>query len=401
MRTLRPTRRDERGQVLALFVISLTVIVLAVGLVIDGGTALLQRRASQNASDFAALAGARVIAERIGGDTTQRHGWQRPGRDHDVDQCQRRHAHHLWRAERSAVRGQQRRGPGLRRQRIHPGLPGQRPVHRLVRGRRDRGLQPQLDAVFPRHHRGRRTGARAPPPPRAAAMRRAVPPARSFPAGIAAAFFNGRTSCSEKDISTDPASPCYPQHLTPGDLNVPGGFGWLKFGCSGYGLGQVPPASNGGCANSKPFLQTEIGPPPDSFGCCTAVKLPGSADLIGSLPGNKASADCSYYINSGAVVTVPVWDSAGGTGSERLLPHHRLHRLAAHRLRWRQGHRGCLARPVLPGAHHDHPWLRRGPARGPAHQIGTRRAVAACDSSAESWSASAGQDSSVAAPRKT
>ena len=70
MRTLRPNRRDERGQVLALFVISLTVIVLAVGLVIDGGTALLQRRASQNASDFAALAGARVIAERIGGDTT-------------------------------------------------------------------------------------------------------------------------------------------------------------------------------------------------------------------------------------------------------------------------------------------------------------------------------------------
>ena len=37
---------------------------------VDGGTALVQRRDSQNASDFAALAGARVVAEKIGGDTT-------------------------------------------------------------------------------------------------------------------------------------------------------------------------------------------------------------------------------------------------------------------------------------------------------------------------------------------
>jgi hypothetical protein len=27
-----------------------------------------------------------------------------------------------------------------------------------------------------------------------------------------------------------------PQHFTPDDLNVPGGFGWLKFGCDGYDL---------------------------------------------------------------------------------------------------------------------------------------------------------------------
>jgi len=36
---------------------------------------------------------------------------------------------------------------------------------------------------------------------------------------------------------------------------------------------------------------------------------------VGSLPGNKASADCSYYITNDVVVTVPVWDVAGGQGS--------------------------------------------------------------------------------------
>ena len=36
---------------------------------------------------------------------------------------------------------------------------------------------------------------------------------------------------------------------------------------------------------------------------------------IGSLTGNKVSADCDYYINNKIVVTVPVWDYAGGTGA--------------------------------------------------------------------------------------
>ena len=59
----------SRGQILALFALSMVVIILAVALVIDGGNALLQRRATQNASDFAALAGARIIATWIDNDT--------------------------------------------------------------------------------------------------------------------------------------------------------------------------------------------------------------------------------------------------------------------------------------------------------------------------------------------
>ena len=64
----RGRAHSGRGQMLVLFAISLSVIVMGVGLVIDGGNALVQRRGSQNASDFAALAGARVIAEFIDGD---------------------------------------------------------------------------------------------------------------------------------------------------------------------------------------------------------------------------------------------------------------------------------------------------------------------------------------------
>jgi hypothetical protein len=139
------------------------------------------------------------------------------------------------------------------------------------------------------------------------------PPGTLFPVGIALAFFETYPFCGGP-ISTNPSDPCYPKHLTPGNLNVPGGFGWLQFGCNGNGLGQdttIP----GECSPAQPFLQSEIGPPSNSYGCCTQVGLPGSLDRIDSLPGNKASADCSYYIDNEIVVTVPIWDTAGGQGN--------------------------------------------------------------------------------------
>lgn len=57
------------------------------------------------------------------------------------------------------------------------------------------------------------------------------------------------------------------------------------------------------------------GPPGNSFGCCTAIGLPGSADFIGSLPGNQASADCSAWIAVGATLPISVWDYAARSGS--------------------------------------------------------------------------------------
>lgn len=56
-------RSAQRGQVLAIFAGGLVVLLIAVGLVIDGGMAFLQRRTAQNQSDLASMAGTKVIAD--------------------------------------------------------------------------------------------------------------------------------------------------------------------------------------------------------------------------------------------------------------------------------------------------------------------------------------------------
>jgi Flp pilus assembly protein TadG len=305
-----PGIRGGRGQLLVLFALALSGILLSVGLVVDGGNALVQRRGSQNASDFAALAGARIIAERIGGDLVN-------GTDVNVKAAITQ-AISLNRG--TAITFGAPSGPryvdangGLLGY-VGAGMPttadGVTTTAVGVKVASSRVFTPYFLGIIGVNSWTATTEATA-----KGGFSLSGPPAGTlFPVGISAAFFSTYPQCSGS-ISSIPTDPCYPQHLTPGNLNVPGGFGWLKFGCTGYGLGQDPPANIGGCSNSKPFLQTEIGPPSNSFGCCTAVKLPGSADKIGSLPGNKASADCTYYINNQITVTVPIWDVAGGTGS--------------------------------------------------------------------------------------
>lgn len=56
-------RGPHEGQILVIFALAAVALVLAVGLVIDGGNAFLNRRSAQNASDLAALAGTQVIAD--------------------------------------------------------------------------------------------------------------------------------------------------------------------------------------------------------------------------------------------------------------------------------------------------------------------------------------------------
>ena len=292
-----------RGQVIVMFALVLTLIVFAAGLVIDGGTGLAQRRAAQNAADFGALAGARIVAQYIGGDTVN-------GTDAYVQA-----------AVSTAVEGNGGEpvtygspdgpryvdsngalltyvGDGA----IPAGVAG-------VQVRSDRSWKPFFLGVFGISEWSTSADATA----KGGFSNAGPPPGTLFPAGISLAFFQTYPFCSGP-ISSDPTDPCYPQHLTPGNLNVPGGFGWLKFGCNGYGLGQdetIP----GECGNDKPFLESEIGPPSNSYGCCTQVGQPGSPDRIGSLPGNVAAADCSYYIDNEVTVTVPIWDTAGGNGS--------------------------------------------------------------------------------------
>jgi hypothetical protein len=288
---------------IVLFALVLTALVLVVGLIVDGGNALAQRRASQNAADFAALAGARIVAFKVSGDTVN-------GTDAYVQ---------------SAITNAVLANGGTTPTFAAPDGP------RYIDD--NGGMLGYVGSGMPATASGVRVWASRTWTPyfvgmigitswTASAEATATGgfcdgcaplPGSLFPAGISTAFFQTYPYCAGP-ISTDPTDPCYPQHLTPGNLNVPGGFGWLKFGCDGYGLGQEPPANIGGCRNDKPFLQDEIGPPSNSFGCCTVVGLPGSLDQIGSLPGNKASADCSYYIDNEITVTVPIWDTAGGTG---------------------------------------------------------------------------------------
>ncbi len=310
---MSPTRqRAPRGQMIVVVGLVMALVVFAIGLVIDGGIGLAQRRAAANASDFASMAGARVIAQLIGGDTTS-------GTDANVQ---------------AAITNEVALNGGLPITFGAPDGPQYVSASGAVMGYVGAGTipgptcgtDPDNCAVGVQVRSGRewkpfflgmfgvdQWSTQAEATAKGGYSNGAPLPGSLFPVGVALAFFQTYSAC-DGPISNIPTSSCYPQHLTPGNLNVPGGFGWLKFGCTGYGLGQDPPQNAGGCSNSKPFLQEEIGPPGKSFGCCTEVDLPGSLDRIGSLPGNKVSADCSYYIDNHITVTVPVWDNAGGTG---------------------------------------------------------------------------------------
>ena len=65
---MRRSDTRQQGQMIVLFGISLIALVLLIGLVVDGGFAFVERRNVQNAADFAALAGARVVAQARVGD---------------------------------------------------------------------------------------------------------------------------------------------------------------------------------------------------------------------------------------------------------------------------------------------------------------------------------------------
>jgi hypothetical protein len=55
-------RRDPHGQIIVLFALAMTALILGLGLVVDGGYAWSQRRVAQNAADLSSLAGTRIVA---------------------------------------------------------------------------------------------------------------------------------------------------------------------------------------------------------------------------------------------------------------------------------------------------------------------------------------------------
>ena len=240
-------------------------------------------------------------------------------------------------------------------------------THPDRRRRRDHRHEARLEAVLPRHHRRCPAGTRRRRPRRRAATAAGGPPGDVFPVGIAQAFFDGRQPCSGP-VSTTPGDPCYP--ATP-DAGQPERAGRVRLAQVRLLRATASDRARRRLRESKPFLQSEIGPPADSYGCCTQVGLPGSPDNIGSLPGNKASADCCYYITTTSWCYVPVWDYGGGTGSNGYYHIVRIHRFPDHGVPRRQGYRGRLARAVLRRSDDHHAWFRGCSTGGPARSLAT------------------------------
>jgi hypothetical protein len=319
MKRFDPGRRHERGQIIVLFALASAAMLMVAGLVIDGGFALAQRRASQNAADLAALAGARVIASFVARDTVN-------GTDANV------------RAAIDRTLAANGAPP------ITYGAPdgpayfdfggnflgyvgtGTIPAGTIaVRVSSSRSWQPfflgiigvaSWDAGATATARG---GFRAGGPP----------PGNLLPIGVSEATYNNSPICP----AGTPTEDCTVVDLTEDSgqtggrevRGIPGGFGWLKFGCGDwtdlhgnpFGLGQNTDGT--GCENNKPFLEGQWGnlgadPPvmPRTYGCCSEVGLPGSGDKIGSLPGNKAAVDndtpgVAYYINNEVIGFVPIY----------------------------------------------------------------------------------------------
>lgn len=317
MKRFDPGRRHERGQIIVLFALTATAMLMIAGLVIDGGYALAQRRASQNAADMAALAGARVLASFVAGDTVN-------GSDANVRTSIDRTL---------AANGAPPATYGATGSPAYFDINGNWlgfvgtgtvPAGAIaVRVETARSWQPfflgligvaSWDAGATATARG---GFRAGGPPGG----------NLLPIGVSEATYNSSPICP----AGTPTAECTVVNLTEEGGNtggghlpgLPGGFGWLKFGCGNetdlhgnpFGLGQ-----NGlGCENNKPFLEGQWGdlsanPPvmPKTYGCCTEVGLPGSGDKIGSLVGVKAAVDndtpgVAYYINNGVIGFVPIY----------------------------------------------------------------------------------------------
>jgi hypothetical protein len=96
-------------------------------------------------------------------------------------------------------------------------------------------------------------------------------------------------------------------------------------------------------------------------------------DRIGSLPGNRVSADCTYYIDNKVVVTVPVWDTAGGPANnayDHIIGFSGLEITGAAR---RQEAQRRVAASRVPGPDGQHAQVCGRAAGGPADQVADQR----------------------------
>ena len=323
MATNAQARRRARGQAIVIFVLAMPVLLVMVGLALDGGYSFAQRRSAQNAADMAALAGARVMTAFVSGSSEGTDANVKSSIDQTI-------------AANGGVLPAYTDGPDDPRYIDisgsvlgwvgHGSIPG---TAAGVRVGTSKSWKPFFAGALAAVQLpiGDTWTANAVATARGGYRAGGPPAGNLLPIGVSEATYNNSPICP---LGT-PDADCTLVHLTPGELNIPGGFGWLSFGCGDsiddngnpYDLGQ----NNLGCRTDKPFLEGQWGNlgatppiPPNSYGCCSEVGLPGSGDDIGSLPGNKAAVDddtpgVAYYIDNGLVGFVPIWDYAFGNGN--------------------------------------------------------------------------------------
>lgn len=293
----RSDRRQESGQVLVLFALSLTALILGTAVVVDGGFAFAQRRSTQNAADFAAMAGARILGmNKIG----QPAGTAANVRGAITETLAANNA--------TLASAQYVDTAGVAIRDVFPSgsIPSQA-FGIVVEARSEwrpflLGVVGVIDWAASARATARTTGASL-----GGAM---------LPLGIRDTVYNNLEGCPQDDLVS-----CLDQNLTGGHLEIPGGFGWLSFGIHGNGgkcdwdisLGMK---ADGGCQQNQVFLQSQIWPEPDSHGCCSEVgNPPGSVDLVSTLTGNEWG-DLTHYIGPPSIpVWIPIWDRVENQGA--------------------------------------------------------------------------------------
>ena len=287
-----PIARSERGQTLTLFALMLVVLLLATGLVVDVGYALSQQRTAQNAADFAALAGTRILGELYTGEPAG------AGTDDNVRDA----VNSVLAANRSQlVSARYVDNTGLALGNVGSGIPSGAA-----------GVVVNATTSWRPFFLGIMGVSQWSAGGNATASTQTFAAGGVMPIGIENTTFGSLPYCDPLDAA------CLTGAGSSATAKISGGFfGWLKFGAgdkkchtSGdlpFGLGMDPTA---GCDTNQGFLDGEIGPPPNSYGCCTDLSLTPNDDQrrIGSLTGNKVSKNLQWYIDHQVIVWVPIWD---------------------------------------------------------------------------------------------
>lgn len=333
-------RMGRRGQTLVLFTLFLPVLLIAAGLVIDGGYAWAQRRSAQNAADLASLAGARVVALSLKGDPA--------GTDQNVKAAIIRIVADGggvpidWTSTDPAKRPSYTKFDGSPEGALVGGgtIPADAMGVRVPAGKSWSPFFLGALAFIPGGVVPSKLNAGAQAIARAGYL--ANPPAGDvFPMALDSQNFDPSkpghlTICPTGSAPVSQGGTCPDATLDDsnhksGQLG-PGNFGWVTFGqangCANFGLGMFTAANDpspswpGGCPNGNPsgFLQDEING--NSHGCCSAPTgaawQPGKGpDMIGGGPGHNGQGgdNCTVPITSKATYFLPVYDAVGGQGN--------------------------------------------------------------------------------------